>query len=70
LLCYARPSVWYDFNLLQLAFRLEVGCSQQVDLFDVRAYLQPLVIVPTARPGRGRADVRRDLGHSSRDLNL
>jgi hypothetical protein len=61
--------VWYDFNLLQLALSRDVGYSPEVDLFDVRASLRLLLaIVLTAPPGRGHADMRKDLGHTSRDL--
>lgn len=54
LLCYAKPSVRYDFNLLQLALTLDIGYSPEVELFDVRASLRLTAIVPTVRPGRRR----------------
>jgi hypothetical protein len=50
LLCYARPSVRHDFNLLQLALTPDIGYSPEVDLFDVRASLQLTAIVPTVQP--------------------
>lgn len=54
LLCYARPSVRYDFNLVQLALTLDIGYSTELDLFDVRASFRLTTIVLTVRPGRRR----------------